>query len=1133
MIHIKGASESRVAKVLAELFDNSKGKALIVVPTQKRAGRLAEDLSFFLEENIYVMPADDNIFLRYEAKSKEELWERSRVIKGALSSDKAVIISSAPSFMRRLPEKSYFLEREILLRRGEEKPYSLLIEELSRLGFERVDITENKGQYSVRGFTIDIFSPSYNYPVRLIYEDDMISSLRTFDQLTQRSMEDLDFVKIFPASESSISEEKRREGFQKIVESYERAAAEADIETGEEILKELSYMKDLMEKGTIGPLVEKYGRYFYENTSLFYEYFQKDDLIIIEEPERILEELTVAEEENRKELEFLMSIGRAIPEDEQLIKNPSDFIDAFNAIGARDEKEDNLSYSVASFKTSFEKAGDKVKEIVSKAAPNYNGSIDLFLKDLGRYKDESYKIEIACSSHIRKENLQELLRKEDLLASVTLKDGSLTQGMEFLEDKYLLLSDGDIFKTAREGRRSRKKHLEGKPIRAFTDLAKGDYVVHEYHGVGKFVDMRQLEVSGNIKDYLKIQYQGQDVLYIPAEQMALIQKYVGKEGVAPKINRLSGNEWRNTKAKAKEAALELARELLIQAARRKMEQGHRFSKDTVWQREFEDEFPYEETEDQLRTSLEIKRDMEREMPMDRLLAGDVGFGKTEVAQRAAFKCVQEGKQVAVIVPTTILASQHFTTFKERFKKYPFNIEMLSRFRTQKEQKEIIGELKKGTVDIIIATHRLLSSDIAFKDLGLLIIDEEQRFGVKSKETIKQLKTNVDVLSLSATPIPRTLHMSLSGIRDMSIIEDPPEERYPIKTYVLEEDQLTMKEAIEQEIKRGGQVYIVYNRVRGIKRVEKELQSLVPEGRIITGHGQMGEKELEDVMAKFMEGEYDILLATTIIEAGLDIPNVNTILILEADHYGLSTLYQLRGRVGRSNRIAYCYLFYKRGKILTEASAKRLSAIREFTELGSGFKISMRDLEIRGAGNLLGQEQSGHMMMVGYEHYVRMLDEAVRALRGESVKKERVETSVELKVSAYIPQTYILDESLRLRIYKRIADIESREDMEDMALELEDRFSVIPDVVRELLKISLIRHLCENLGIKRVWEERGKVVLNINKENNIEPVMYAMLYEDFKDIVEIKGGSYPIIRLNISSDNKTEITLSCLEKLNGQ
>lgn len=715
--------------------------------------------------------------------------------------------------------------------------------------------------------------------------------------------------------------------------------------------------------------------------------------------------------------------------------------------------------------------------------------------------------------------MEEFLDRINVKSRVWVKQGELTGGIDFSEEKFCFIWDGDIFGTVKKKRKKKASHSMGQPIKSFADMQQGDYVVHENHGIGKYVGIEQLTVQNVQKDYLKIKYSGKDILYVPVEQMDLVQKYIGGDTASPKLNKLSGSEWKVTKAKAKAAIANMAQELLELSAARQMEKGHTFSPDTVWQKEFEDSFPYAETDDQLRCIEEIKKDMEKEQSMDRLLCGDVGFGKTEVAARAMFKAASDGKQVAVLVPTTILANQHYYNLKERFEKFPFKVELLSRFRSEAQQKKVLEGLKAGSVDVVIGTHRLLSKDVKYKDLGLLVIDEEQRFGVQHKEVIKQIKKNVDVLTLSATPIPRTLHMSLTGIKDMSLIEEPPEERYPVQTYVMEQEDIMIREAIERELDRGGQVYVVYNRVKGINKIASYIEELVPDARVAIGHGQMNEHRLEEIIMDFVDGGSNVLVATTIIESGIDIPNVNTMIILDADRFGLSQLYQLRGRVGRSNKMAYAYLMFQKDKSLTEVAEKRLRAIKEFTEFGAGFKVAMRDLEIRGAGNLLGTEQSGHMMDIGYELYCKLVDDAVRALNGEVVNPDREEASIELNVTALIPDRYISDEVLKLQMYKKIAGIMTDAQEDEIVDELIDRFGDIPRETMNLIAVSRIRSLAERLCITRIHEEGGKVLFHFAQNNGLSPKALAAVSVEYGPKVFIHGGVKPFLRLTPDRKNR--------------
>ncbi len=755
-----------------------------------------------------------------------------------------------------------------------------------------------------------------------------------------------------------------------------------------------------------------------------------------------------------------------------------------------------------------------------KAAPVYAGHMDMLATDLKRYLKNSYSVTISCSTADRLVNLRDFLGREGL-DRVSVTDRVLTSGVEIPEEKLLYISENDIFPSAKYSRRRRAKN--GSPIKAFTDIQPGDYIVHEMHGIGLFTGVIKLTVDGSTRDYLKIQYAGKDVLYVPVDQMENIQKYMGPDGHVPRISKLSGSDWQTVKTRVKESIRDMAEEFLKNAAKRAAAPGFAFGPDSSWQREFEDSFPFEETEDQLRCTEEIKRDMESPKAMDRLLCGDVGYGKTEVAARAIFKCLEQGKQAAVLVPTTVLANQHYHTFLSRFAGYPFAIDMLSRFRTDKERQEIVSKLEKGDIDLIVGTHRLLSKDVKFKDLGLLVVDEEQRFGVEHKEVIKKLKENVDVLTLSATPIPRTLHMSLIGVRDMSVIEQPPEDRYPVQTYVMEQDDEAIASAIKRELARGGQVYIVYNRVKGIQSVARHIHELVPEAAIAVGHGQMNERELEDVMMDFTAGDTQILISTTIIESGLDIPNVNTLIVLDADRFGLSQLYQLRGRVGRSNRMAYAFLFVKKDKQISETAEKRLRAIREFTEFGSGFKLAMRDLELRGAGNLLGVEQSGHMLSIGYELYCKLVEEAVEELTGKAPEEKTLDadTQVELSVSAYLPEDYVSDEVTRLEMYKKIASIVSDEDRADMVDELLDRFGDIPTVSENLLDIAYLRNLASRCGVSKIAKQQDKAVFLFEENSLMDAPHMAALMDEFGPRLTIYGGSVPRIAFHLKGGNAQE------------
>lgn len=829
--------------------------------------------------------------------------------------------------------------------------------------------------------------------------------------------------------------------------------------------------------------LESYINYFYDNTMSFYEYFDDDTLFFLDEPGRLIEKGDAVETEFREGMIGRIEKGYILPSQMDVIYG---YKEVFNILS----KKNTLLISTMEPRHSYITPKRKYDFTVQTMA-SYHKNFDVLVKDLEHWKRNKYRVILLSGSRTRAKRLVDNLYDFNINAfysedmnrvlqdgEIMVTYGKLRRGFEYPLIKLVIISESDIFGAERKKKRKKSSH-DGKRIQSFTELTPGDYIVHENHGLGIYKGIEKIEVDKVTKDYIKIEYGDGGVLYVLATGLDMIQKYSGAEGRKPKLNKLNSVEWKNTKARVKGAVKEIARELVELYARRQEQQGFKYSPDTIWQKEFEEAFPYEETDDQLRAIEATKKDMESNKIMDRLICGDVGYGKTEIAIRAAFKAVSDGKQVVFLVPTTILAQQHYNTLVQRLMDYPVSVDMLSRFRSASEQRKTIERLKKGSLDIVVGTHRVLSSDVSFKNLGLLIVDEEQRFGVAHKEKIKQLKKNVDVLTLTATPIPRTLHMSLVGIRDMSILDEPPVDRLPIQTYVLEHNEEIIREAISRELARGGQVYYVYNRVGGIDEIANMVAKLVPEANVAIAHGQMYERTLEKIMFDFISGEIDVLVSTTIIETGLDISNVNTMIIDDADRLGLSQLYQLRGRVGRSNRTAYAFLMYRRDKMLKEVAEKRLHAIKEFTELGSGFKIAMRDLEIRGAGNLLGAEQSGHMEAVGYDLYCKMLNEAVKSLKGEEFEEETFETTVDMDMDAFIPATYIKNEVQKLDIYKRIADIESEEELMDMQEELLDRYGDLPHAVNNLLNIALIKSKCNKVYIQGL----------VHKDYDVKLIMY--------------------------------------------
>ncbi|MBN7774169.1 transcription-repair coupling factor [Clostridium aminobutyricum] len=1136
IINISGISDGRVSYIAAGITEKRFGPALLVTSSSIKAKRLAEDLSFFSHKKIYVMPEDGEVFLRYEAKTHHDLLERLEILKAIVTREDCIIVSPVNAAIKKLVPKVVFENNAVHLKVGDELDLEELKRRLSAMGYERVPLVDAKGQFSQRGSIIDIFTPDSEYPYRFELFDVEIDSIRLFDLDTQRAVENIKSIQIYPAELLQNDGELFANATKKIEKSYtsyikrlshKEEKTDSDLKKIEQLEKRKSELLEYVTNSTNIQLLENYIHYFYEDTEYLWDYLEADQLIMVDDPDRVLEVVENKAKEAQVDFEVLLETGYAIPNDYKAFSNEKDYHKIY---------KQPLIYLFTPFQKRLKGGVEctELRSVISKQGPMFNGRLDLLETELKRFIQENYVVTIVCSTDERVENLKEFITRNGLLGKITIKKGSLTGGMEFPEEKSCFIWDGDIFTNQKRSRAgSKTSKSKGKAIQSFSDMHKGDFVVHENHGIGKFLGIEQLTVQNVKKDYLKIKYAGEDMLYVPVEQMDLIQKYISADGVTPKINKLSGVEWKKTKAKAKAAIANMAKELLELSAARQIEKGYAFSVDTEWQKEFEDNFPYEETSDQLRCIKEIKADMETSVAMDRLLCGDVGYGKTEVAARALFKCVADGKQAAVLVPTTLLANQHYFNMKSRFEKFPFKVEMLCRFRNDRQQDEIVSKLSRGSIDLVIGTHRMLSKDVSFKDLGLLVIDEEQRFGVQHKEAIKQLRKNVDVLTMSATPIPRTLHMSLVGIKDMSLIEEPPEERYPVQTYVLEQEDELIRNAIERELARNGQVYVIFNRVTGINKIASHISKLAPEARVEAAHGQMNERQLEDIMLRFMNNETNVLVATTIIESGIDIPNANTIIVLDADKLGLSQLYQLRGRVGRSTRMSYAYLMFQKDKVLSEVAEKRLRAIKEFTEFGAGFKVAMRDLEIRGAGNLLGLEQHGHMMMIGYELYCKLIDDAVRALGGEIVNPDREETLVELQVTAYIPDRYIADEVLKLQMYKKIAAIDDSEKEEEIIDELLDRFGEVPKETTNLIKISRIRSMAEKLCITRIHEDGNKIIFDFASENPLKAVAFARLVESYGMRIFIHGGVKPMVKYTLNKKNKLEETLEVLELMQGE
>ncbi len=1075
-VTVSGCVDSEKLHMIYGLSDGFRHK-IIVTFSDLKAKELYEDYQFY-DRNVMIYPAKDLIFFQADIHGNQLIIQRMKCLRRLMEGRPTTIITTFDALMTPQIPLSVQKENIVSVNKQSHIDERSLAVRLTELGYEKNYQVEAPGQFSIRGGIVDVFDLTEENPYRIELWGEEVESIRSFDILSQRSIEKLESVSIYPATEMVLSKEELQAGLEAIEkegkEYADRLRAEMKTEEAHRVTQQIKELKEqLLELGVSLNAVnlESYIRYFYRNLSSFLEVFPAEQsCVFIDEPIRVKEHADVVEMEFRESMLHRVEKGYILPGQMDVLFRGEEI--AASLAGRR-----TIAISMLDGRNPLFKA-DRKFDIQVKSLPSYNNSFDALVKDLTRYKKNGYRVLLLSGSRTRSRRLAEDLQEQGLAAfysedperevqpgEVMTYYGRVLKGFEYPLLKFLVISESDIFGSQKK-KKKRKKVYEGQKINDFAELKVGDYVVHESHGLGIYRGIEKVEVEKITKDYIKIEYRDGGNLYILATGLDVIQKYASADAGTPKLNKLGTQEWNKTKTKVKSAVNEIAQDLVELYAHRQQKNGYQYGTDTVWQKEFEEMFPFEETEDQLNAIADTKSDMESTKIMDRLICGDVGYGKTEIAIRAAFKAVQEGKQVAYLVSTTILAQQHYNTFIQRMKDFPVRVDLMSRFRTAAEQKKTVEDLHRGMVDIVIGTHRILSKDVRFKDLGLLIVDEEQRFGVTHKEKIKKMKEDVDVLTLTATPIPRTLHMSLIGIRDMSVLEEGPNDRQPIQTFVCEYNEELVREAISRELAREGQVYYVYNRVAHIADVAAAIQNLVPEAAVEFAHGQMNERELERIMYDFINGEIDVLVSTTIIETGLDISNVNTMIIHDSDNMGLSQLYQLRGRVGRSNRTAYAFLMYKRNKMLREVAEKRLEAIREFTDLGSGFKIAMRDLEIRGAGNILGARQHGHMQAVGYDLYCKMLNEAVKNLKGISTV-ESFTTSIDLDVDAYIPPSYIVNEIQKLDIYKRIAGIENDRECDDMKEELLDRFGEIPKSAGNLLRIALIRVRAHQLYMSEV------------------------------------------------------------------
>ena len=1139
-VQVSGVTDSQKVHVMHELSKDNPWR-LVVTYDDTRAKEIFDDFSYF-EPNTWLYPARDLLFYSSDIHGNLLTRQRMQVFKHLLEDEGGVVVTTVDGLMDHLLPLSMIKESCLNIMVGQTLDMEEIKHLLTGMGYERMGQVDGMGQFSVRGGILDVFPLTEEVPVRIELWGDEVDSIRSFDAESQRSIQQMDEVTIYPAAELILTKEHIEEGILRL-EADEKKQEKAfrdqkKPEEAQRIRRAVGELVESLKEGFDVQTLDAYIRYFCRDTVSFLDYMKEVGAkvtlvssgtarkasekkqaaglaLILDEPQRMKEKAETVETEFRESMSHRLEQGYILPGQADLLFSSKTVL-----------AECHTPHSI--FMTGLDQRlpGMTVKakySLTGKNLNSYQNSFEILIKDLTKWKKDGYRVVLLSASRTRASRLAGDLREYDLRAfcpedagrpvapgEILVTYGKLHKGFEYPLIKFVVITEGDMFGVEKRKKKRKKYNYEGKKISSFSELSVGDYVVHESHGLGIYKGIEKIEQDHVIKDYIKVEYGDGGNLYLPATRLEGIQKYAGADAKVPKLNKLGGTEWTKTKTKVRTAVREIAKELVELYAARQDAEGFQYGPDTVWQKEFEEMFPYDETDDQLTAIDDTKRDMESKKIMDRLICGDVGYGKTEIALRAAFKAVQEEKQVVYLVPTTILAQQIYNTFVQRMKDFPVRVDMMSRFRTPGEMKKTVEGLKKGYVDIIVGTHRVLSKDVQFKNLGLLIVDEEQRFGVTHKEKIKQMKQNVDVLTLTATPIPRTLHMSLIGIRDMSVLEEPPVDRVPIQTYVMEYNDEMIREAIHRELGRGGQVYYVYNRVNNIDEVANHVASLVPDANVAFAHGQMNEHQLEKIMLDFINGEIDVLVSTTIIETGLDIPNANTMIIQDADRLGLSQLYQIRGRIGRSNRTSYAFLMYKRDKMLKEDAEKRLQAIREFTELGSGIKIAMRDLEIRGAGNILGAEQHGHMGAVGYDLYCKMLNEAVIALKGGQEEEETFETVVDCDIDAFIPDGYIKNEYLKLDVYKRISAIETDDEYMDMQDELIDRFGDIPKSVDNLLRVAELKALAHRAYVTEVDINTQEIRIELYPKAKLDVTGIPALIAGYKTALRFAQGEKPVL-----------------------
>ncbi|MBO0421698.1 transcription-repair coupling factor [Enterococcus plantarum] len=1122
---ITGLAGSAKTLVMTSGYKEKNKKIIVAVPNLYYGNQLVEDFRNILsDEEVYIFPVDEVLSAEMAFSSPEARAERVAALNFLLTDQAGIVVVPVAGLRKYLPSKQTWEQAQLHWEIGGEIELSTLAQQLVLMGYERQSLVGKPGDFSIRGSIVDVYPLNSEYPVRAELFDIEIDSLRYFEADTQRSVGAIESVTLSPMTDLVFSNEDLTYGEKQLTNALEKRIAIAKDTAEKEFLQDyFGQLATSWSQGIPTDTAHYYTDFLYKTKTTLLDYIPEDSFVFIDDYARILEaEREIIREESEWQVLKLEEM-RVFPE---------------QTFGLEFHEQVRKMTFATTFFSLFQKGMGNLRfqavhNFQYRSMQQFFGQMPLLKTEMDRWQKQDQTVVVFVPTRERSQKVEELFRDFDI-SSVTasadkliegkiqIVEGSLQSGFELPVEKIVAITEKEIFHTTTKKRARRQTVSNAERLKSYSDLKNGDYVVHANHGIGKYIGMQTLEVDGVHQDYITILYQNDDKLFIPVTQLNLIQKFVASEAKSPKVNKLGGSEWSKTKRKVSSKIEDIADDLIQLYASRESEKGYAFPPDDAYQKEFEDAFPYSETDDQLRSTAEIKHDMEKTRPMDRLLVGDVGYGKTEVALRAAFKAINNNKQVAFLVPTTILAQQHYETMLDRFEGFPVEVGLLSRFRTKKQQNETIEKIKHGQVDIVVGTHRLLSQDVKFSDLGLLVIDEEQRFGVKHKERLKQLRAQVDVLTLTATPIPRTLHMSMLGVRDLSVIETPPENRYPIQTYVMENNPGAIREAIEREMARDGQVFYLYNRVDTIEQKVEEIQALVPDARIAYAHGQMTEVQLENTLFDFIERQYDVLVTTTIIETGVDIPNANTLFVENADYMGLSTLYQLRGRVGRSNRVAYAYFMYEQQKILNEVSEKRLEAIKDFTELGSGFKIAMRDLSIRGAGNLLGAQQHGFIDSVGFDMYSQMLSEAVARKQGKNIQDQKTSVEIDLGIDAYLPTTYISDERQKIEIYKRIRQLENMDMYDELEADLLDRFGEYPDEVAHLLTTGQIKMDGDRALVETIRKRQQEITFTLSKIGtktyNVEQIFEALSHTQLKADLAVDNEKMAV-RLKVPKDMK--------------